>query len=60
MPVAEPWEGGKTSIEKNFTKEKGCQVGWGLEQSALVEGVLAHGKEWNEMNFKSLPTQILL
>jgi len=37
------------------------QVGWGFEQSGLVEGVPAHGREVGTRRFlRSLPTQTIL
>ena len=36
------------------------QVGQGLEHPGLVEGVPAHGRGWNEIDLRSLPTQTTL
>lgn len=34
------------------------QLGWGLDQPGLVEGVAAHGREWAWMGFK-VPSQTI-
>ena len=36
------------------------QVGWGLEQPGLLEGVPAYGRVWNQMILRSFPTLAIL
>ncbi|NXO16568.1 WNK2 kinase, partial [Oriolus oriolus] len=54
-PVALPFIPSKPACRAGTRAELSCsQVGWGLEQPGIAEGVPDHGRGWNGMSFEVL------